>query len=129
MLASISMHSCNVVYSPEHYKRIRNYVSDAHPERWPCVCRHKKLHNHDYYTSCQSASQQRKAQEQHQPSLPRDTISRVGEAIGRESRFVDTVDNEHAEGATNTGNPVNEGDVNAWVGAIHGRLGPYGYID
>ena len=127
--ATIQAHPSITVYSPQHNQAISSYISSPQPKRRPGMPHNNKLHNHDHNTPRQSAGQQGKAQEQDEPGLPRHPVTRVREAVGGQARLVDAVDDEHAEGAADTGDPVDEGDVDGGVGAVHGGLGPRGYVD
>ncbi len=89
------------------------------------MLRHHILHNKDNNASRQPASQQRKAQEQDQLCLPRNAIAAVREAISRQPRLVDAVDDEHAQRAADAGDPVHKGNVHLRVRGVHDRLGPY----
>ncbi len=86
------------------------------------MLRHHILHNKDNNASRQPTSQQRKAQEQDQLGLPRNAVSAVREAVSRQPRLVDAVDDEHAQRAADAGDPVHERDVHLRVRSVHDRL-------
>jgi hypothetical protein len=75
--------------------------------------RHHILQHHDRHASRKASSHQRESQEQHQPRLPRDTAPAIAEAISGQSRFLDAVDDQHAEGAADSGDPINEVHVHS----------------
>lgn len=80
-----------------------------------------------YDSTRQSTRHEREAQEQDQPSLPRDASAGVGEAVGTEPRLLDRVDDEHAERRADAGDPVHELDVH--VRPVLGRVRVRGRVD
>lgn len=131
-LHHVSLHPsthCPRDHLPQHNQPIRNNITNTHPDRRPSIFRHNELHHHDHNTAREPARQQREAQEQHQPRLPRNTVPAVAEAVGAESRLVDRVDDEHAERRAHARDPIDEGDVHGRVGGVLDRFGPYCDVD
>lgn len=118
-----------IAHSPHHNQPIRNHIPDPQPKRRPAHPPRNKLHNQNRRTPRQAPRQQRKPQKQDQSSLPRDTVSTVAKRVGGQARFVDGIYDEHAQGAADAGDPVDEGDVDGRVGAVEARGGPDGDVD
>ena len=73
-----------------------------------------------HHTAGQTSSHGSKAHEQDDPGLPGDAIATVGKVVGRQTRLVDAVDDEHAQRAEDAGDPVDKGHVD--VAAVEGAL-------
>jgi hypothetical protein len=84
------------------------------------------LHHHDGNPSRHSSSQKRKSKEQYNSGFPGYLRAAVGEGIRCQTRFLNAIDDEHAESGEDEGEPVDEGDVN--VRSVHGAGRPYGSI-
>jgi hypothetical protein len=112
---------------PQHNQRVRNNIGNTHPQRRPDGLVDHILQHHHTNTTSKTASHSRKAHEQHDSRLPRDTIPAVAETITGQARLVYAVDDEHAEGWEDTGDPVDKGDVEG--GAVQRRLGVAGGIN
>jgi hypothetical protein len=83
---------------PQHNQRVRNNIGNTHPQRRPDGLVDHILQHHHTNTTSKTASHSRKAHEQHDSRLPRDTIPTVAETITGQARLVYAVDDEHAEG-------------------------------
>ena len=77
-------------------------------------------------TTGQAARHGSEAHEQHNTSLPGDTIASVREVVGRETALVNAVDDEHAHGAEDARDPVHKGHVN--IAAVQRTFGKDGGI-
>ena len=64
-----------------------------------------------YHTPSKTASQKRKAQEEHKSRLPRNSSTRITETIGLQPRLFNRVDHQHAKRRTDARNPVDELDM------------------
>jgi len=89
--------------------------------------RNNVFQDHDGDTASKATSHGSKAHKQDNTSFPGDAITAVAEVIGREACLVDRVDNQHAEGTEDDGNPVDKGHV--YIGAIESGLGVDGGIN
>lgn len=69
-----------------------------------------------HHTTSQPPREQRKAQKQHKPRLPRHLAAAIAVAVGAQPRLLDQVDHQHPQRGADPGDPVNELDVH--VGAI-----------
>jgi hypothetical protein len=96
---------------PQHNQRVRNNIRNAHPQRRPNRLIDHILQHHHADTPRQPASHSRKAHKQHDPRLPRHAIPAVAEPVAGKARLVDAIDDEHAEGGEDAGDPVDEGYV------------------
>ena len=106
---------------PERNQDVGDDVGDTKPKGREGVLRDNVLQNHDGDTTSKTTSHGSKAHEQDNTGLPGDTIATVAEVIGREAGLVDRVDDKHAEGTEDDGDPVDKGHVD--VGAVECRLG------
>lgn len=98
---------------PDAHERIADNVLDAHAQRGhPDVVHDVLEHKHDDATG-HAAGKGREAQEEHDAGLPGDAAaaSAVAEVFGAEALLLDRVDDEHAEGGEDEGQPVDEFDV------------------
>jgi hypothetical protein len=64
-----------------------------------------------YHTPRHSARHQRKAQEEHQPRLPRHPGPAITVAVRAQPRLLDRVDDQHAQRGADARDPVDELDV------------------
>lgn len=80
-----------------------------------------------YHRASQTACHKRKAQEQHQPRFPSNTIAGIAEAVCTQPRLVDRVDDEHAQRGADARDPVDEGNMD--IRTIECRLGIGGSVD
>jgi hypothetical protein len=112
---------------PKHNQPIRHNIRNPHVHRLQRKVFEKILQHHHGDAARQPAGHEGKAQEQHQPRLPRHPAAGVGEGVGRQARLLDRVDDEHAERGADDGDPVDEGDV--FEGAIEGRVRVGGGVD
>jgi hypothetical protein len=106
---------------PKRYQDVGDNVGDTEPKGRERVLRNNVLQNHDGDTSSKATSHSSKAHEQDNAGLPGDTIAAVAEVISGEAGLIDRVDDEHAEGAEDDGDPVDKGHMH--VGAIERGLG------
>lgn len=112
---------------PERHQDVGDDVGDTEPEGREGVLWNNVLQNHDGDTASKTTSHSSKTHEQDNASLPGDTITAVAKVVGRKAGLVNRVDDEHAEGTEDDGNPVDKGHV--YVGAIEDRFGIDGSIE
>ena len=112
---------------PERNQDVGDDVGDTKPKGREGVLRNNVFQDHDGDTASKATSHGSKAHEQDNTSFPGDAITAVAEVIGREACLVDRVDNQHAEGAEDGGDPVDKGHV--YIGAIESGLGVDGGIN
>ena len=105
------------VHKPEHDQSIGHNIRNTQPQRHdtrPLTHRlipDQILEHHHSNAARQPARHERETEEQHQPRLPRHPASRVREAITRQPRLLDRIDDQHAQRGTDQRDPVHEGDV------------------
>lgn len=80
-----------------------------------------------HHSASKSTRHSRKAHKQHNAGLPGDTITTVAEVVGTQPALIDGVDDQHAQGAEDAGDPVDE--VHVHVGAVEGGFAEDGCID
>jgi hypothetical protein len=68
-----------------------------------------------------------KSHEQHDSRFPRYAIPTVAETVTGQASLVYAVDDDHAKGREDAGDPVDEGEVED--GAVEGGLGVAGCVD
>jgi hypothetical protein len=112
---------------PQHNQRIRNDIRNTHPQRRPARIIDHILEHHHADTSRKSSSHRSKAHEKHDSRFPRNAIPAVAETITGKASLVYAVDDDHAEGREDAGNPIHEGEVED--GAVEGGFGVAGSID
>jgi hypothetical protein len=105
---------------PERDQDVGDNVGDTKPKGGKGVLGNNVLQDHDGDTTSETTSHGSEAHEEDNASLPGNTIAAVAEVIGREAGLVDRVNDKHAEGTEDDGDPVDKGHVD--VGAIEGRL-------
>lgn len=101
---------------PEGNEDVGDNVGDTKPKSREGVLRDNVLQNHDGDTTSKTSSHSSKAHEQDNTGLPSDAIAAVAEVISREAGLVDRVDDKHAQGTEDDGDPVDEGHV--YLGAV-----------
>ena len=112
---------------PQHNQRIRNNIRHAHPQRRPHSLSNHILQHHDTNSTSKTSSHSSKAHEQHNPRFPRNAVPTIAETVTRQARLVYAVDDDHAEGREDAGDPVDEGEVED--GAVEGGFGVAGGVD
>ena len=112
---------------PQHNQRIRDNVRNTHPQRRPARIIDHILQHHDADAASKSSSHSSKAHEQHNSRLPRNAISTIAETVTGQASLVYAVDDDHAQGREDAGDPIHESEVED--GAVEGGLGVAGGID
>jgi hypothetical protein len=112
---------------PQHNQRIRNNIRNAHPQRRPSGISNNILQHHHADTTSESSSHGSKSHEQHDSRFPRYAIPAVAETVTRQASLVYAVDDDHAKGREDAGDPVDEGEVED--GAVEGGFGVAGCVD
>lgn len=112
---------------PERHQNVGDNIGDTKPKGREGVLWNNVLQNHDGDTPSKATSHGSKAHKQDDAGLPGDTIAAVAEVISREAGLVDRVDDKHAEGTEDDGDPIDKGHV--YFGAIERGLGVDGGIN
>ena len=80
-----------------------------------------------YHTASETSCQKRKTEEEHEARLPSHAAATITEAVGLQTRLLDGVDHQHAQGRADPRNPVHE--LHMHGRAIQGAVRKGGGID
>ena len=113
---------------PKADQRIRNDVLNTHAQRRHLDVLHNEFEHEDGDAARHTTSEGGEAEKEDDTGLPSDAGTGVAPGIRAEALLLDAVDDEHAEGGEDEGEPVDEGDVDV-LGAVLGGMGPDGGVE